>query len=308
MRNLTDIKIELSKPTISVIIVSVRGLPSIDECLQALESQKGDFDAEIILVCCSENHSSEHIRKNFPSVKLVQLSERLGIPQLRAVGMSHATGDIIVITEDCCIPRENWFEEIIKAHQSGYDAAGGAIENGSANRIVNWAVYLCEYSHMMLPIPYGEVGGIAGNNSSYKRETLDKVDESIKRDYWEFFLHQELRKLDVKLLSVPAIVVFKKKEFSFLYFLTQRFHFSRSFAGMRSRLISHSRRAMSALFSPALPFLMTWRIAQQVLQKKRYYKEFLLSLPLLAIFMVSYAAGEFTGYVFGSGKSLEKVE
>lgn len=297
-----------SKPTISVIVVSVSNLPSIDECLQALERQKGDFDAEIILVCCSENRSSEHIRKNFPRVKLIQLSERLGIPQLRALGMSHSTGDIIAITEDCCIPRENWFEEIIKAHGAGYDAVGGAIENGSADRIVNWAVYLCEYSHMMLPVPSGEVGGIAGNNSSYKRQTLDKVDESIKRDYWEFFLHQELRKLDVKLLSVPAIVVLKKKEFTFLYFLTQRFHFSRSFAGMRSRLISPSRRAISALISPALPFLMTWRIAQQVFIKKRYYKEFLFSLPLLAIFMVSYAAGEFTGYAFGSGKSLEKVE
>ncbi|MDQ3255804.1 MAG: glycosyltransferase [Acidobacteriota bacterium] len=280
----------------------------IDECLRALEDQRGDFDAEIIVVSCCGNSTSEHIKRNFPRVKLIQLSERLGIPQLRAVGMSHATGDIIAITEDCCIPCENWFEEIIKAHRSGYDAVGGPIENGSTNRILNWAVYLCEYSYMMLPITYSEVSSIAGNNSSYKRETLDMVDESIKRDYWEFFLHQELRKLDVKFLTVPAIVVVKKKEFTFLYFLTQRFHFSRSFAGMRSRLISPSRRAISALFSPALPFLMTWRIAQQVFQKKRYYKEFLLSLPLLAIFMVSYAAGEFTGYVFGSGKSLEKVE
>ncbi len=295
-------------PEISVVIVSLLGLPLIDDCLRALDRQQGDFDVEIIVVSCCQNGATEHIRKNFSHVKLLQLSERLGVPQLRAVGMSHATGDIIAITEDCCIPRENWFEEIIKAHRLEYEAVGGAIENGSSNRIVNWAVYLCEYSHMMLPIPYGEVGGIAGNNSSYKRGTIDKVDESIRRDYWEFFLHQELRKLDVKILSVPAIVVVKKKEFSFLYFLTQRFHFSRSFAGMRSKLIPPSRRAISALFSLALPFLMTWRIAQQVFQKKRYYREFFFSLPLLAIFMVSYAAGEFTGYVFGSGKSLEKVE
>jgi GT2 family glycosyltransferase len=293
---------------ISVVIVSLLGLSVIDECLRALEKQQGDFDAEIIVVSPYLNEASEQIRKNFPRVKLLQSSERLGIPQLRALGMSQATGDIIAITEDCCIPNENWFEEIIKAHQSEYDVVGGAIENGSTDKIVNWTAYLCEYSQMMLPIPPGEVGGIAGNNSSYKREILDKVDESIKSDYWEYFLHQELRKQDVKILSVPAIVVLKKKEFGFLYFLTQRFYFSRSFAGMRSKLIPPSRRIISALFSPALPLLMTWRIAQQVFQKKRYVKEFLLSLPLLSIFMVSYAAGEFTGYVFGAGKSLEKVE
>ena len=161
---------------------------------------------------------------------------------------------------------------------------------------------------MMMPIPAGEVEGVAGNNSSYKREIFDKVDESIKRDHWEYFLHQELRELNIKILSVPEIVVLKKKEFSFLYFLTQRFHFSRSFAGMRSKLIPPSRRIISALFSPALPLLMIWRIGRQVFTKKRYVKEFLLSLPLLAIFMVSYAAGEFMGYLFGGGKSLEKVE
>ena len=293
---------------ISVVAVSVDGLPLIDECVRALENQRGDFDAEIIVVSCCNDSTAEHIKKNFPCVKLLQLSERLSIPELRAIGISHATGDIIAITEDRCIAQENWFEEIIKAHKLGYEAVGGAIENGGIHRIVDWAVYLCEYSHMMLPIPYGEVNSIPGNNASYKREILDKVDESIKRNYWEFFLHEEMRKLGVKFLSVPTIVVRKKKEFGFLYFLTQRFHYSRSFAGMRRSNIPVPKRLLHALFSPLLPFLMIRRIAKQVFQKRRYRKEFLLSLPLLAVFLVSYAFGEFTGYLFGPGKSLLKVE
>lgn len=293
---------------ISVVIVSLLGLPVLGDCLLALESQRGEFDTEIILVTPNLNGASEQIKKDFPRVKLLEPAERLGIPQLRALGLAEATGDIIAITEDCCIAPENWFEEIIKAHESGYDVVGGAIENGSTDRVINWAAYICEYSQMMLPVPSGEVSGLAGNNSSYKRSVFDRLDESVKNDYWEYFLYQELQKQGVKILSVPAIVVFKKKEFGFMYFLTQRFHFSRSFAGMRGKLIPPSRRIISALFSPALPFLMTGRIAQQVFGKKRYVKEFLLSLPLLSIFMVSYAAGEFTGYVFGAGKSLEKVE
>jgi glycosyltransferase involved in cell wall biosynthesis len=294
---------------ISVISVSLHGSPLLDESLHALEKQRGaGEDAEIIVVSYSQNGTVEHIKKQFPRIKFLQPSERLGIPQLRALGMSHATGDIIAITEDCCVPGENWFEEIRKAHGLGYEVVGGAIEKGSANKIVNWAVYLCEYSQAMLPIPSGEVAGVAGNNASYKREVLDKVDESIKRDYWEFFLHEELRKQKVKFLSAPAMVVVKKKEFNFLYFLTQRFHYSRSFAGMRRTRISASRRILCVLISPLLPLLMTWRIAQQVHQKKRYYKEFFMSLPLLTIFMISYAAGEFVGYLFGPGKSLSKVE
>ncbi len=293
---------------ISVVVVSLIGLPVIDECLRALEGQKGDFDAEIIVVGRPADKTREHISKTFPEIKLIQSAKGLGIPQLRALGMAEASGEIIAITEDCCIPHENWFEEITQAHRSGYDVVGGAIENGGTDRIVNWAAYLCEYSQAMLPIPDGEVDGVAGNNASYKREIFDKLDESIKTDYWEYFIHQELRKQDVKILSVPEIVVLKKKEFSFLYFFVQRFYFSRSFAGMRSNLIPASRRIISALLSPALPLVMTLRIGRQVFTKKKYIKEFVLSLPFLSIFMLSYAAGEFTGYVFGAGKSLEKVE
>ncbi len=293
---------------ISVIVVSLLGMPIIDECLRALNDQQGDFDYEIIVVSPGKNTAFSHIEKNFPCVKLFQPAERLGIPQLRALGISHASGDFVAITEDCCIPRENWLEEIIKAHRSGYDVVGGAIENGSSDRLVNWAAYICEYSQMMLPVPNGEVGGLAGNNCSYKREIFNKVDESLQKDYWEYFLHQELKKLEIKILSVPTIVVLKKKEFFFVYFLKQRFYFSRSFAGMRSRLLPPSRRLISAAFSPALPFLMTWRIAKQVVQKKRHVGRFVLSMPLLSIFMISYAAGELTGYLFGTGKSLAKVE
>ena len=293
---------------ISVINVSLLGSPLLDESLRALGRQHGNGNAEIIVVSGPQNVPGEKLKQEFPQVKFLQSPGRLGIPQLRALGMTQATGNIIAITEDCCIPRENWFEEIKKAHSQGYGVAGGTIEKGSSNKIVNWAVYLCEYSYSMPPLGAGEVAGVAGNNAAYKRELLDKVDENIKRDYWEYFLHEELRKAGVKFLSVPAMLVSKKKEFRFLYFLTQRFHYSRSFAGMRRNRIPASRRLLAALGSPLLPFLMTGRIAQQVHRKQRYYKQFLMSLPLLMIFMVSYAMGEFVGYLFGAGDSLSKVE
>ncbi len=293
---------------ISVIIACVNGLPWIDECLAALERQHGSIESEIIVANCCKDGTPKHIRDKFPQVKLLDFSERLTIPELRARGISQATGDITAITEDHCNASENWFEEILKAHDSEFEAVGGTVINGSVDRLTDWAVYLCEYSHVMPPIPSGEVEGIAGNNASYKREVLDQVDESIKRNYWEFFLHEELKRAGVKFLSVPTLIVYHKKEFGFLYFLAQRFHYSRSFAGMRRSKAGTSMRFLYVLFSPFLPFLLTWRIARQVFGKKRHMKQFLLSVPLLLVFMVSYALGELVGYLFGSGQSLAKVE
>src|SRR5262249_42857904 len=111
-----------------------------------------------------------------------------------------------------------------------------------------------------------------------------------------------------RLLQVPAIVVRKEKRFTFGYFIKQRFYFSRSFAGMRRAQLSSGRRLIYLAGSPLLPALMLWRIGREVFRKRRLRMHFLLSLPLLATFLVSYAIGEFVGYLSGGSDSLMKVE
>jgi len=293
---------------LSVIIPSVNGLPTIADCLTALGRQQCGFDFEIIVVDRTQDETAEYIREHFPRVKLIKLAEPRGIPEMRAIAMAQASGDFLVITEDHCIAPENWLAEIIKAHESGYSVIGGAVENGSPARLIDWAVFLCEYSGFMPPIAAGETEFITGNNTSYQRSVIKQVDESLKRDYWEYFLQAELKRMDVKFLSVPSLVISHKKEFGFFYFLTQRFHYSRSFAAMRKRKSTVADQISYLFYTPVLPFHLIWRIARNVKRKKRNRKEFFLSLPLLLIFMGSYALGELAGQLFGSGNSLFEVE
>jgi GT2 family glycosyltransferase len=291
-----------------VAIACVNGLPIIDECLQALNRQRGGVDVETIVVDCCRNGTAEHIRRDFPHVKLFEAGSRLGIPELRAIAVSHATADVVAIIEDHCIVPEDWAEETLKAHESGYAAVGGAVENGSVGRITDWAAFFCEYSHAMPPIHDGEADSIAGNNASYKRDMLARVEESVIRNCWEYFLHEELKKLGVRFLSSPRVRLYHKKEFGFRYFLSQRFHYSRSFAAMRAARVPTTLRLIYLLLSPFLPALMMWRIGRQVLKKKRHYGEFFLSIPALTAFLWAYALGEFTGYLAGPGNSLYRVE
>ncbi len=295
-------------PKISVIIPSVSGLPIIAECLLALDNQKCDFAFEVIVVDRTGDKTAQYICEHFPRVKLIKLSAPCGIPEMRAVGMAQARGEFLAITEDHCIVPQNWLAEIIKAHESGYQVVGGAVENGSPARLIDWAVFLCEYSAFMPPIADGETEFITGNNTSYQRSLIEQTDESLKKDYWEYFLQGELKALGIKFLSAPSLVISHKKEFGFFYFLSQRFHYSRSFAAMRKSKLSVAKQIIYLLYTPILPFHLTWRIAQNVQQKKRNYKEFFLSLPLLLIFMCSYAVGEFVGQLFGAGNSLIEVE
>jgi GT2 family glycosyltransferase len=294
---------------LSVVVASVNGWPPIRDCLSSLERQEGGLDYEVIVAVRRQDETGDLIRRQFPRVKVVRSPERVGIPALRAIAMSEARGGIIAVTEDHCIAPADWFQEIYKAHQSGCMVVGGAVENGMTKRILDWSVFFCEYSSAMSPVRAGEVDGIPGNNAAYKREALQLVDDRIKRNFWEFFLHEELKRKGVKLISVPSIVVIHKKQFGFFYFISQRFHYSRSFAGMRRSLLSRSRRFLYVFASPLLPVLMGARLVRDVFfEKKRLYREFILSAPSLSAFLVSYAFGEFLGYLIGPGSSLSKVE
>src|SRR4030095_7394388 len=97
----------------------------------ALTRQRGGIEVETIVVDCCRNGTAEHIRREFPQVKLFVTGTRLGIPELRAIAFSHATADVVAVIEDHCIVPEDWAEETLKAHEAGYAAVGGAVENGS---------------------------------------------------------------------------------------------------------------------------------------------------------------------------------
>ena len=295
-------------PKFSVIIASVNGLPFIQECLASLENQRGNIDAEIIVVDGTDADTRSHIALTFPTVRLIEVDGRPGIPEMRAIGMKAAAGDYLVITEDHCIAPENWLEEISRAHVAGYAVVGGGVENGSCSRLVDWAVFLCEYSSFMPPIEAGEVDFVAGNNVSYSRDAISRVDESVRNDFWEYFLQAELKQQGVKFLSVPAVEIIHKKEFGFFYFMAQRFHYSRSFAAMRRKRSTLSRQLIYLAYTPISLFHVTWRVITNVRRKRKYQRELLLSFPFLAMFMCSYALGEFVGQLFGSGNSLAKVE
>ena len=113
--------------SISVVIACVNRLPSIHDCLIALERERKNFQVEILVLCCCQDGTAAHVAKHFPDVTLVHFPRRLGIPELRAIGMERATGEIISIIEDHCIVQNGWFREILAAHDKAPAEIGDAL-------------------------------------------------------------------------------------------------------------------------------------------------------------------------------------
>jgi hypothetical protein len=200
-----------------------------------------------------------------------------------------------------------WARALLEA-QAGKDiVVGGAVENAAVDRVVDWAAFLCEYSHCILPLPEGPASWLTGNNVVYPRALLARYQAVIGRGQWENRLHDAMRDDGVPLVCRPEIRVGHKKHYTVGEYLSQRYLYARSYAGARVADASLGKRLGYGAAALALPPLLMFRTVSRVLSKRRHRAELVRSLPLLAVFVASWAFGEMVGYVAGPGDSLAKV-
>jgi Glycosyl transferase family 2 len=294
-------------PSLSVVVASVNGWPVLAPTLRALDAQPERGRMEVIVVDTVGGATREQLRAHRPAVELVEVSERLAIPHMRFLGVERARAQIVAIVEDHGEVSRGWASAVLRAHQGRWGAVGGPVENGREG-LVNWAVFFCEYSAYMGPLPEGESTDLPGNNIAYKRPHLMRHAKVLAEGKWESWINDRLRADGVPLAVANDMVVRHIKPFRLGQFLIQRFHFSRSYAGMRRSEQSVARRLFFGFGSLALPALLLMRIARQIVRKRRYRGKFAASVPLLLLFLSVGALGEMTGYFLGPGASLECVE
>ncbi len=299
-----------SDPFISVVIASVNGFPWIGACLEALTAQQGGIPYEILVLDRCGAAVRQEIARRFPQseVRVIGVEGKPSIPKLRAQGMADARGRMIAILEDHCNVPSTWFESIRRAHEAGHQAIGSGVENGAVERVIDWAVFFCEYARFMPPVRGGVGVEIPGNCAVYDRKALERVGPELKREVWESFIHRRLSEEGVAFFCDPEMTVSHKREFGFGYFMSQRYHYSRSFAGMRLQGAPLLRRFVYAAATPLLPPLLLLRMASILRQKRRRLKEFVQAVPFIGIFLLSWAWGEAVGALAGPGESLARVE
>jgi hypothetical protein len=181
------------------------------------------------------------------------------------------------------------------------------VENAATERVVDWAAFLCEYSHCILPLPTGEAEWLTGNNVIYPRALLARYAALLAAGGWENQLHDALRRDGVRLECRPDIRVGHKKHYTVGEYLSQRYFYARSYAGARVAGAPFARRLAYGAAAFALPPLLLYRTVSRVIAKRRHRAELVRSLPLLALFVSSWALGEVIGYWAGPGDSLAKV-
>ncbi len=290
-----------------MVIPSVNGLADLIGCLEAVERQREDVAIEILVVDRLGNEVRDEVRRRFPATRIIVTPPDTTIPRMRRLAFAAAQGRAIAVIEDHVIVPRGWARQLLNAQGNEERVIGGSVENAATDTIVDWAAFLCEYSHCMTPLSTGRAEWLTGNNVIYPRMLLERYGHVIDEEKWENNLHDALRRDGVEMICRPEIQVGHKKHYSVWEYLSQRYLYARSYAGARVQGASLARRLSYGLAAFALPPLLFFRTVSRIVSKRRHMAKLAQSLPLLALFVSSWAAGEVVGYWAGAGNSLGKV-
>jgi hypothetical protein len=294
-------------PCLSLILTATGGLGGALACLATVARQARDREIEILLAYSSDRDAPEGLVADCPGVVLIRLPAAATLPQLLGTAIARAQGEIIAITDATCAVGEGWVPAILRAHEAPHPIVGGAVEPDGLKNRVDWAAYFCDYGQFMLPLVEGVVREVPGNNLSIKRAMLTKGRAFVEREFWKTYWCREMQAEGVSLHADPAIVVSYRKSFGLRRYLVHRFQNGRCFAGMRNAQLGALKRVAYAAGSPLLPILLALRVLRVVLPNGRHRRPFFLSLPLIALAVVSWALGECCGYLLGPGTSCRHV-
>lgn len=285
---------------LSVVIASHGAAGALADCLSSLKPQNLDGRAEIIVADDSTDRSIKIIEEQFPDVRVVSRSGPALIPELWARGAAAARGATIAFTTADFVPAPDWIAQIRRHHALGYEAVGGAIENGAPSSAVQWAVYFCRYAAYMPPFSPRTTDQIAGDNASYQRAALERCADLTARGFWEYSVNERLRRDGRALLLTPALRVTHACAPRAWQFCRQRFAHGRVFGAQRAAAASTARRAVYLAVSPAIPFAVLAKTTRRVVANGRHVGAFLRALPLVVLFTLAWSGGEALGYLHGS--------
>ncbi len=294
----------MTEPRLSVVVASVNGLPYLADCLDALERTAPW--AEVIVADSTDEATRAEVRESWPAVRLLSFEAPMTVPELRAAGLAAATAPYIALIEDHCVVRPDWAERIVRHHEEGHAVVGGPIHNAVDHRVRDWAAFFCEYSAYLEPGPTGPAPGLPGMNVSYDRPAIDAMADLLAESRWETWLHPRLVERGFEFWADPALVIDHAKDFDLREFLSQRYHYSRSHAGMRNSTLGW-KRVVYVLGTPLLPPLLYARMAMNVRRSRGHGRTFLAATPLVILCLLVWSYGEAIGYAFGGGRSLLRV-
>ena len=283
---------------ITVAVVGICGAPHIARCLDALERQEGAPPFDVVVVYDPHLADVPALRARYPDVRMVANENQRTPLELASRAMHEATGELILLTEDHCIPRPDWVRNLAReASVPGRAVVGGVVETDPDATPTDWAFYYVDFFRYMKPVAEGPSPTLTVCNAAYRKSQLREI-----ASLWETFFHETaindaLRERFGPLWLTSSAEVRMRRNVRYADAVYERYAFGRLFGCTRLEFVPGMKRLYYAAFAPALPFLLMGRMAGKALKRPSATLAFLRALGPLTSMVLAWSWGEWLGYL-----------
>lgn len=272
---------------VSVIILVGERRERATSALKSVLDQRGSEKIEIIIL-----DASPQLEKlagvDDERVKVVSVSRKLNIGQMKERGVRVAKGKIIAFLEEHCIAHSNWLCSIIEAHKGNYIGVGGEVHKRNPGERFCDAIHINNYGRWIYPAKRQEEILLPGHNSTYKSEFLRSLENLSIYLECEALLQWKAINSGYKLLLDPSIKFSHLNESNVKVIWQGYYSWHKSFGYYRSKVYQWGvlYRVFNLLIFPVRPFIRIakmWLAVKSKINKWRFLNLF-LQLLLIQFF------------------------
>jgi hypothetical protein len=241
----------------------------------------------------------DEVARRYPEARVSSHPAERSPLELSAAAVRLCETDLVLLTEDHCIPSPNWIRAMLAARAPGRSVVGGRIEIRSGAGAVDWAFYYVDFFRYAAPVIDGPSPTLTVCNVAYERAQLEAIRDLWSTSFEEPAVHNELRQRFGVLWLTSESEVTMRRSVSFGEGLRERYAFGRIFGHTRVAHISTSRRWLYAALAAALPLLLLGRMTAKAMRSSHLFVNYVRAfVPVLAL-VLCWSWGELLGYVTG---------
>lgn len=291
--------------TLSVVVVIGEQKRRASRCIQAIIGQSEAPPMEILVVDVHpDGYSAEWL--NAPGIRYLPLSDAESLATAKHHGVGHASGSIIALLEDHCVPSPGWAKAVWQSFDEHPDIGVVAYAFNNLNP-VNWvsrAFLVLAYGPWMAPVESGYIATPSWMNVAYRAGVLQPCGHRLPLLFeCEMLFLLDLKRAGVKFWQAGEAHVFHLNHPSLIGSCGDSAVWQRLFAAARVRKEGWGwgRRLLYAAGSPFSPLVITWRLGRRLWSRPLMRGKFLKAVPLMLMVYGVGLLNEMRGYLFGRG-------
>ena len=282
--------------SITVAVVGICGAAHLARCLDGLGVQEAAPPFDILVVYDPHLTDVPALQERYADVRMVANEGQRTPLELAARAVQQASGDLVILTEDHCVPDPDWVKRLYEAQQPGRAAVGGVVRPPIDASAVDWAFYYVDFFRYMPPTDAGPAPSLTVCNVAYRAAYLAVIAPLWKDIFHETAINGALELHFGALWLEPKAGVRMRRNVKFRDAVYERYAFGRLFGCTRLEFAPRWSRLFYAVFAPFLPLLLLGRMTGKALRAGASL-DLIRACPPLVAMVLAWSWGEWLGYV-----------